>query len=198
MKDIWDRVESERRKHPSCQGGELPVDVFTLAEVDLRLDIIPFPDLDSKYRIAAAIRADFTGIYVDEREYVYWESGPEWKARRLRFTVAHELGHYFLHRALPQARNFASLPDFARWNDSYEGRIYTIEEEANEFAGRLLVPQPRLQEFLEDLDSKLRQTGMRRTQAFRSGFCEAMQQKFNVNEQVIQVRLDREGLWPAS
>lgn len=72
------------------------------------------------------------------------EKGPEWKLSRLRFTVAHELAHYFLHRELPQAAAFASLPDFARWTASYGGRKYSVEQEANEFAGRLLVPETRL------------------------------------------------------
>lgn len=50
------------------------------------------------------------------------ENGPEWKLNRLRFTVAHELAHYFLHRDLLKASHFASLPDFTKWTVSYGGR----------------------------------------------------------------------------
>ena len=77
------------------------------------------------------------------------ERGPDWKLQRLRFTVAHELAHYFVHRNIPQAACFTSLPDFARWTQNYAGRKYTIEQEANEFAGRLLVPDSRLRACFE-------------------------------------------------
>ena len=64
--------------------------MFTFLEVDLRLDLIPFDDLTAKYRVEAAITADFTGINLDAGQYALMERGPEWKEKRLRFTVAHE------------------------------------------------------------------------------------------------------------
>jgi Zn-dependent peptidase ImmA (M78 family) len=198
MNTVWERVEAERLKYEACRNGDIPVDVFTLAEVDLRLDIIPFPDLDAKYRVAAGIKADFSGIYVDEREYVFWENGPVWKTKRLRFSVAHELGHFFLHRSLPQAKNFGSVPEFARWSESYDGRMYSAEEEANEFAGRLLVPRPKLEALVDELDAKLTAAGLHRSAAMRQGFCASAEDKFLVSDDVIAVRLDREVLWPAT
>ncbi|MCX6971455.1 MAG: hypothetical protein NTV93_15055 [Verrucomicrobia bacterium] len=96
--------------------------MFTFLEVDLGLDPIPFDDLTAKYRVEAAITADFSGIYLDAEQYVLMERGPEWKLNRLRFTVAHELAHYFLHRDVPQARHFMSLPNYAVWTESYGGR----------------------------------------------------------------------------
>ena len=92
--DVWGRVEDFRREHLHGRPQHLPVDVFSLAELRLRLDIIPFDDLFAKYDSDAAITQDFTGIYVDAEAYVFWEKGPVWKQNRLRFSVAHELGHY--------------------------------------------------------------------------------------------------------
>ena len=44
--------------------------------------------------------SDFTGIYVDSETYELIDRAPEWKLNRLRFSLAHEIGHLFLHREL--------------------------------------------------------------------------------------------------
>ena len=173
------------------------MDVFSVVELDLRLDIIPFHDLLAKYQVEAALRADFTGIYVDAETYIYLEAGPLWKLKRLRFSLAHELGHFILHRGVPQAAAFASLPDFARWSKDYAGKKYTLEQEANEFAGRLLVPENRLNEFFAEFERSAQDIFGDLSSDLRNPFCERAAQKFGVNAQVIGVRLDREGIWPA-
>jgi hypothetical protein len=44
---VWDAVETFRRQHLVRPGGALPVDVFSVVELQLRLDVIPFPDLQA-------------------------------------------------------------------------------------------------------------------------------------------------------
>lgn len=139
MEHVWKKVEELRSQFEVLRADRCPIDIFTFFEVDLRLDPIPFDSLTAKYQVDAAITTDFSALYVDAEQYVLMEKGPEWKLSRLRFTIAHELAHYFLHRDLPQKEHFSSLPAFARWNANYGGRKYTVEQEANEFAGRLLV-----------------------------------------------------------
>lgn len=51
---------------------------------------------------------------------------------RRRFTIAHELGHYFLHR---DEGNFEDRMLFRR-----ENQVNRQEREANEFAAKLLMP----------------------------------------------------------
>jgi hypothetical protein len=63
--DVWEVVEAFRRQHLTAQADQLPVDVFSLVELQLRLDVIPFDDLSAKYQVDAALTPDFTGIYVD-------------------------------------------------------------------------------------------------------------------------------------
>lgn len=197
MEAVWNAVEALRREHTSLKSGELPVDVFSLVELDLRLDVIPFDDLAAKYQVEAALKVDFSGIYVDAETYVLLDRGPQWKLKRLRFSLAHEVGHFILHRDLPQPAHFASLPDFARWTRDHLGRKYTVEQEANEFAGRLLVPVERLEIFYDEFATKLSGLlpGFPLSQDMRGQFCELAGQRFGVNAQVIATRLDREGLW---
>jgi Zn-dependent peptidase ImmA (M78 family) len=61
---------------------------------------------------------------------------------RLRFTVAHELGHHELHRPDTGAYLHAD-------KDIFEGKD-PVEQEANAFAGHLLAPDPGVRRTLED------------------------------------------------
>ncbi len=200
MDHIWKKVEEVRAQYEVLREDRTPIDVFTFLEVDLGLNPMPFDDLASKYRVEAAITADFTGIYLDAEQYHLMERGPGWKMNRLRFTVAHELAHYFLHQNLPQPENFASLPDFARWTENYGGKKYTAEQEANEFAGRLLVPEPRLRAYFDEFAAQAEGlvSNFMASGQLRNRFAERVAPRFGVNAQVIEVRLDRDGIWPAS
>lgn len=200
MEHVWRKIEELRGQHETLREDRTPIDVFTFFEIDLGLNPIPFDDFTSKYRVEAAITADFTGLYLDAEQYALMEKGPDWKLNRLRFSVAHELGHYFLHRDLPQKENFASLPDFARWTAGYGGKKYTAEQEANEFAGRLLVPESRLRTFFDEFATQAEKLlpDFMVSGPLRDKFAEKIAPRFGVNSQVIAVRLDRDSIWTAS
>jgi len=200
VEKIWEKIEELRRNFEILKEDRTPIDVFTFFEVDLGLDAIPFDELAAKYRVDAAIKADFSGIYLDAEQYALMEKGPEWKLNRLRFTVAHELAHYFIHRDLPQACDFNSLHDFARWTASNRGHKFTVEQEANEFAGRLLVPESRLAALFDEFAPEAERLVPNFTTSgpLRDKFAEKIAPRFGVNAQVIAVRLDRDGLWTAA
>lgn len=56
--EIWESVEEFRQKHLG-DLGKVPVDVLTVIEVRLRLDVIPFDRLFEKYSVDAAVMPDF-------------------------------------------------------------------------------------------------------------------------------------------
>jgi len=45
---VWEQVEAFRAQYLTGELAHLPVDVFTLVELKLRLDVIPFDDLFAK------------------------------------------------------------------------------------------------------------------------------------------------------
>ena len=198
-KDVWEVAEAFRRQHLAAQTDRLPVDVFSLVELQLRLDVIPFDDLSARYQIDAALTPDFSGIYVDAESYILWERGPVWKQNRLRFTVAHELGHWALHRDYAAGLNFASFDDFARHFKADDPNRYWLEKEANEFAGRLLVPVERLREHFDRFAAQIGSImpNWLRSEDLRAKFADTVAPKFGVHQQTILTRLDREDLWPA-
>lgn len=195
---VWQKVEEIRSRYLVGDLAHLPVDVLTLAEIELRLDIVPFDDLWIKYRRDAALMHDFTGIYVDAENYDLLERGPLWKHRRLRFSLAHEIGHFILHREIAAGLNFTSFDAFAQWTNASNGPQRTLELEADEFAGRLLVPPMRLQGEMESFAPRLKDAMPHwfTNPAVRSAFAESMTQVFEVCAQSIEIRLDREGIWP--
>lgn len=65
--------------------------------------------------------------------------------RRQRFTFAHELGHYFLHRSDNSGDTLYRDEIFFRIENSS-----SIEYAANEFASRLLIPEDRLENKLRE------------------------------------------------
>lgn len=66
---------------------------------------------------------------------------------RINFTLAHEFGHYLLHRIEYPNGFMCSTEDMARWDSEY-GRL---EGQANEFAANLLMP---LDDFRNNISAK--------------------------------------------
>lgn len=197
---VWDSVEKFRDKYFAGKSNLLPVDVLTLAEIELGLNVIPFDDLFEKYGIDAALTQDFSGLYVDAESYIVWDKGPLWKQYRLRFSVAHEIGHYVLHRENVEEQRFQSFEQFYRWTRTYAGEKYSLEQCANEFAGRLLVPRNRLEQHLSHMIEKIESVmpEWRTSAEFLRMFASTVNNRYGVNAKVIEVRLEREGLWIVS
>lgn len=66
---------------------------------------------------------------------------------RINFTLAHEFGHYLLHRLeFPDGKE-CGQQDFVRWDSEYG----QIEAQANEFAATLLMP---LDDFRRQIDAR--------------------------------------------
>jgi Zn-dependent peptidase ImmA (M78 family) len=197
MEHVWSKIRELRAEYDVLREDRTPIDVFVFFEVDLGLDAIPFDNLTSKYRVEAAITADFTGLYLDAEQYALMEKGPDWKLNRLRFTIAHELAHYYLHRDLPQVENFASLAGFAKWTPNYGGRKYTTEQEADEFAGCLLVPETCLRSLFDKFASQAEELlpNFMQSSQVRDNFADQIAPRFGVNSKVIEIRLQRHGIW---
>ncbi|MBI4602387.1 MAG: hypothetical protein HY721_10555 [Planctomycetes bacterium] len=66
-------------------AGTIPVPVEEVIELQLGIDIVPFPGLHRAFDTDGFTTSDLSAIYVEE--YVY-QNVPT----RYRFTLAHELG----------------------------------------------------------------------------------------------------------
>jgi Zn-dependent peptidase ImmA (M78 family) len=89
--------------------------------------------------------------------------------KRQRFSIGHELGHYLSgHENYDHEKNIIVDPE-----KKYLSPQYRAEQEADEFAAELLMPEYMLKKFVEEekLDSA------------------ALAQKFNVSEQAMIIQL---------
>ena len=68
---------------------------------------------------------------------------------RRRFTIAHEIGHYQLHRGSEDIPVFIDRAVYHR-KESVAGVDHVMEMEANAYAAGLLMPEALLDEYLED------------------------------------------------
>jgi len=68
---------------------------------------------------------------------------------RRRFTIAHEIGHYQLHRKSEDIPVFIDRAVYHR-KESVAGVDHVMEMQANAYAAGLLMPEALLDEYLED------------------------------------------------
>ena len=176
------RLEIEQRVNElmeECWDGDFPVDVEKVADY-LGIAIVPVEGLMDKIGVDAFISADFRMIYVDGAEY-------RLGGNRYRFSVAHELGHYVLHREYFSSR----VESFVEWAGLVDDNCYGyVEFQANYFAGCLLAPED---EMVRMLDAEYEGSFVRNYYKMGRGrymkVLAEMRRWFMVSEQVVTRRM---------
>lgn len=97
-------------------------------------------------------------------------------SRRDRFTLAHELGHFFLHFPLVRQLHPHAGMRATRWVDDTNPDLQRCEWEANWFAAALLMPESEFRSI------------------YSAGGIDSAQAKFEVSEQAASVRARSLGL----
>jgi hypothetical protein len=121
-------------------GDLIPIDVMDAIEFDLGMEVRPVAGLEGSCGMDALIMSDLDIIYVDQHQFM-----DERYDNRLRFSLAHELGHRVLHGEFYSALEIKELQDtYQFFKELPEESYKALELHAHEFAGRLLVPPARL------------------------------------------------------
>lgn len=191
------REMAEQIRQEYWPEGILPINTAEIVELRLRFDVEPVPGLLSVLDMDAYIKTDLSGIVVDQDCYMQ-----DRFANRLRFSLAHELGHYFLHRDIYSS---LSLNTPEEWKEFIlnvpEAEYENFEWQANEFAGRFLVPYDNLKSKVKESLEMIRKSGLleylyQDPDAVLSRVSPFIRKTFGVSEQVIVLRVKREDLWP--
>ena len=98
-------VEFLHQYHPSF---EIPIPIEEIIELKLGLNIFPFPRLYKDHGLNVFLSRDRSTIYVDEIQFNQFNE-------IYRYTLAHELGHYVLHKACYEDLPFQSPADYMKW-----------------------------------------------------------------------------------
>ena len=135
--DVSRVVEEIRERTAILQ--KFPVDIDSFIEFELNIELIPYPDLHGKIGAEAMISMDYTSIYVDSAAYM-----DESRLNRIKFSIAHELGHYYLHKDFFVKQKIRTEEDWISLMLQIKLKYVFLENHANWFAGILLVPAEEL------------------------------------------------------
>jgi Zn-dependent peptidase ImmA (M78 family) len=138
-------------------------------------------------------------IYLNSREH---NSG---QIARERFTLAHELGHHFLHADILRRYNYTAADDQDTFNlaGASNQHIRYFESQANKFASSLLMPKDLVKRYANNV--MLQQLNIRKGIVYDNGqyspsqglfnhrtamqFVEAVADQFRVSKEAARFRL---------
>lgn len=152
------------------QIQEPPVDVYALSEQE-GISLMS-RDLEEDVSGLLVIKGNRAAIGFNQRHHL----------NRQRFTVAHELGHYFLHRNTSNLFIDKTLT-FYRDEASSEGS-YLQEIQANSFAAELLMPRAFLTDYFK----------VHRIDLHDSNAIQELASLYRVSEQALSIRLSNLGI----
>jgi Zn-dependent peptidase ImmA (M78 family) len=187
-----DQARATYAKNPNA----IPVDIDSIVEFGYRLAVRPLKNLKSSLDMEGMLSKDRTTIFVDNDTY----TDDRFYARH-RFTLAHEIGHYELHREFYINANFSTPDEWMELLQSIDpAELEWCERHADEFAGRLLVPiealnaeVDTLRPELKKLEEMARDKGFNDTDEIQKRKAifigQKIARKFDVSPQVIQIRI---------
>lgn len=151
-KTIWDITEDFRSNHKYAL--QLPVKVEELIEFNLGIEIRPVTGLRLSCEVEAFLSKNLRTIFVDRKAY-----DNNSYLRRLRFTLAEEVGHYVLHGDIyKHGAKYESEEEFIKDIINMDGSdLHWVEYQARQFAGRLLVPHTELEKQILDNHSNIKE-----------------------------------------
>ncbi|MFA5777440.1 MAG: ImmA/IrrE family metallo-endopeptidase [Parcubacteria group bacterium] len=168
-------------------GNKIPVEIEEIVEIKLKIKIIPIPNLMSQCGVDAQITSDFTSIYVDLKNY-------ENDTNRFRFSLAHELGHYVLHKNFYDDLNIASLSDVFNFINEIDTKEYSnLETQANKFGNYFLLPREELSKareiIIKEVSKKyeVKDIDEKTLNSYLSGY---MSPQFMVSSNAVEIALN--------
>jgi Zn-dependent peptidase ImmA (M78 family) len=131
------KAEKQALKAWEAFGSPVPVNVDAFAS-QLHIDVM-YEALEQDVSGMMVTREDGSVVIVVNQEHA---------ENRQRFSVAHELGHYFLHRDISPI--FVDSKKVFYRDGVAAGGTNPQEIEANAFAAELLMPESKIRELFPD------------------------------------------------
>lgn len=176
--------------HPELH---LPIPIEETVEFDFEIELVPMEGLGDHLGADGMLTNDLSTIYVDQ--YVM-----EHVPRRLRFTLAHELSHYWLHDQLYQETKIKSVRDWEALQEAMpEEDYYWFEWQANNLAGLILVPSNQLKDHFDATLDHARALGLSDEILFsevgKPFVLDELADVFDASKAAVERRLHKDNLW---
>lgn len=145
-----------------------------LASNGIKTAPVPIEEIANKENILVsyATSNDFSGVLFRKPDVAFVALNSAEPFVRQRFTLAHELGHYFLH---PMKNTFVEYRD----KKQSAGIRSPKEIEANKFAAALLIPHKLIREDLSKLADR----------EMSDELIKSLAKKYEVHEKTMSIRL---------
>ncbi len=194
IEDIRKAADEFRKRY--WPQNIIPVDIFKILEFELAIEIRTISNLREAGDVDALLLGNLKTIVVDQNDFLNDRA-----QNRLRFSIAHEIGHFELHSDIFLKIQYSSIEEWIDFFQKIPDSEYTwIEQHAYEFAGRLLVPREKLIEKLKEAVAIAESSGFdawdTSGESTREYIAHGIARYFEVSEQVIEKRLNKENLWP--
>jgi Zn-dependent peptidase ImmA (M78 family) len=169
-----------------------PIPIEEIVEFQLGLNIFPVRNYKNTTTIESALSNDLKTIYVDE--YLMNKGF----VNRYRFSLAHEVGHIFLHSEVFKEFPCKSAYDWKKFIMEVDMDQYQwLETHAYQFAGLILVPPDILARELKIIQVSYEKDGQAPNSEiviFEEYVMNRLKEKFQVSSDVINKRLKADGL----
>jgi Zn-dependent peptidase ImmA (M78 family) len=184
LKNIRERADRFRKR---VWGDSIPINMEEIIELKLRIGLMPLYGLQKSFGVDAFITSDWSLIYVDEDEYKIFPS-------RLKFSLAHEIGHFILHKNIYTSFRIKTIEDLQRFIEQIPQEQHNnFETQANIFANNLLAPRDRLiierEKALKIIRNKFVQIEKVNKSILNPYLAIPISKKFEVSEKVAQIAL---------
>ena len=189
--DVRDHAEEFLATYHS--EGLVPTPIEEIVEFDFGMDVIPIPGLKAEVGVDAFLASDLESISVDEDVMMHFKV-------RYRFSLAHELGHHWIHDDLYQSANIRTVSDWKAVQEEIGDQYFFFEYQANSFAGLILVSPAALKARFTRRVEEAKARGLRAADLLRhplrQRLIEGLAGEFEVSDQTMTIRLEKDGLLP--
>ena len=195
VKDFADKFLAQY--HPS---SDLPIPIEEIVEFQMGIDIFPMHGLATDFDGDNLEVEGYTSLHrktitVDNDTYLK-------KPSRYRFTLAHEVGHIFMHSAVYELELFKNIDEWKDFIKCFPQSEYDkFEWQAYAFAGLVLVPGSPLEtvvgRHLQEVISVVKQQGLNPknfSEYIWDTVYERVAKDFEVSPIVISKRVDFDNL----
>jgi len=161
----------------------LPIPIEEIAEKKLQMKIFEKPSLKENYDIDGFLTSDLKTIFIDLDIYMKYEN-------RARLTIAHEIGHFFLHGDIFKKLNINSVETLNNLVNQVEDDDYRwLEYQAYSFASQVLVPKTLL---FNEIEKRIGKIPKLETPEVLVPIAQDLLDIFKVSGEVIFRRLQKE------
>lgn len=195
----WDSIRETTngiRQMYMSKPDQIPVPIEEIIEFKYFLNIVPIIGLKNQTDIEGLLLSDLKTIFIDNSSY-----NDDKFQKRMRFTLAHELGHLILHGDQIKEMKFQTVEEWISFREKMdEDDLDWFERQAKEFAGSLLVPSLKLEELIEKNNKKIKKyidesLSEDANERAIDGISRILSDEFNVSSHVIKHRIRIEKIW---